>query len=75
MFTYNPARYNSPWHIQLARIASVLLFITGLGILYSDYDFVKSSWTTTGIVSKVDHSSSLSVGQNRYSHQIGRAHV
>jgi hypothetical protein len=68
MFIYNPASYNSPWHIHVARVVAVLLFLTGFWLFGSDYYFIKTSSVIAGTVLYTDYSRSLNFGHNQYSH-------
>ena len=60
MFVYNSAKYNSPWHLPVARIVSLLTLLAGLWILCSESHFIRNCVTTTGIVSLINRSIALS---------------
>jgi hypothetical protein len=67
MFTYNPAAYNSPWHIYVASICSPLILLVGLWLWCSERSFIHSCSTATGTVSTDAHSSQSAYG-GKYAH-------
>jgi hypothetical protein len=67
MFSYNPARYNSPWQIHVARLGSILLFLVGFWIWVSDVYFIKTSSVASGTVLQTNHLQSLNLNP-KYSH-------
>ena len=67
MFSANPARYNSPWQIYVARIVSPLMLLVGLWFWCADWSFIHSCSTATGTVSGDAHSSQSAYG-GRFDH-------
>jgi Protein of unknown function (DUF3592) len=67
MFIYNPAKYENPWHIHIARIFSLLILLAGLWLWCSAQLFIHFCSTTTGTISENTHSLQLSSG-SKYEH-------
>jgi hypothetical protein len=67
MNSYNPAAYNSPWQIHVARVTAVLLLLIGFWLLVSDIYFIKTSLVTSGTILQTNHSQSLNFSP-KYSH-------